>query len=240
MPPKNKTAIGKGLLDKNGGLALALGCFVIVLVCLVVGLRLDAKSLAVNLLAGFVCTAISIPIAIWIIDGYLKRIARRRWSGVDILTYRAIAAHLCDSAVELLIGMDVLNDLRPMADIQEGREKPDPKAIEGLAALAKLLRTVPNPASNDLSDKAIECYKASKWDLDQLCESLLPRVIEYSDEQDLIDSLIGLDGVRRTLHNSMIGHELAVTGGVFSHLPELVDASAQVYRALLNHWTSAP
>lgn len=236
---EKRTAIRRGLLNKNVGLTLAFGCSVIALVCLVLGLRLDAKSMAVNLLAGFVCTAVGIPVAIWIIDGYLKHIARRRWSRVDILTYRAIAAHLCDSAVEILIGVDVLNDLRPMPFIQEGRDKPDAKTIEGLSALANLLRAVPNPENNDLSDKAIECYKANKWDLDQLCDSLLPRVIEYSGEQDLIDSLIGLDGIRRTLHNSMIAHEQAVTGGVFCHLPELVDASAQVYGALLNHWTSS-
>jgi|SRR5579864_4877113 len=239
IPPRNRVLIGKELLDKHVGLTLAFVCLVIFLVCLAVGLRLDAKSMTVNLAAGFVCTAVGIPVAIWIIDSYLKHTARRRWSRVDILTYRAIAAHLCDSAVEILIGIDVLNDLRPMPDIQEGRDKPDPKTIEGLSALAKLLRATPNPANNDLSDKAIECYKASKWDLDQLCDSLLPRVIEYSDEQDLIDALIVLDGVRRTLHNSMIGHEQVVTGGVFCHLPELVEASAQVYTALLNHWQPA-
>ena len=57
---------------------------------------------------GMVCTVVSVPIAIWIIDRNLKYAARRRWSRVDTLTYRAIATHLCDSAVEILIGMDVL------------------------------------------------------------------------------------------------------------------------------------
>lgn len=97
MPTRNKAVIGTGLLDKNGGLTLALGCFVIVIVCLVVGLRLDAKSMIVNLTAGFVCTVVSIPVAIWIIDRYLKQTARRRWSKVDILTYR-------DSSPSLRLG----------------------------------------------------------------------------------------------------------------------------------------
>jgi len=233
---KTRQAIRRAFLGNDAGQRLVLGCALVAVVCLVAGLLLDSKSMGVNLLAGIVCTALGIPIAIWVIDRYLKHVGRRRWSRVDTLTYRAIAAHLCDSAVEILIGMDVLMDLRPMAPIQEGRDKPDPQTVEGLGALAKLLRAVPNPGNNDLSDTAIECYKASKWDLDQLCDSLLPRVIEYSDEQDLIDSLIELDAVRRTLHNSMIGHQRAVTGGVFCHLPELVDASAQAYGALLNHW----
>jgi hypothetical protein len=236
---KIRQAIRRAFLSNPIALATVLACVFIAAICLAIGFQIDAKSMSVNVLAGLVCIALGIPIAIWIVDRYLKHIARRRWSRVDTLTYRAIAAHLCDSAVEILIGIDVLNDLRPMAPIQEGRDRPDPQTIEGLTALAKLLRAVPNPANNDLSDAAIECYKASKWDLDQLCDSLLPRVIEYSDEQDLIDALIELDTVRRTLHNSMIAHEQIVTGGVFHHLPELVDASKQVYRALLNHWKPA-
>jgi len=232
-------AIRRAFLSNPIAPAVVLACVFIAAICLVTGFQIDAKSMSVNVLAGLACIAFGIPIAIWIVDRYLKHIARRRWSRVDTLTYRAIATHLCDSAVEILIGIDVLNDLRPMAPIQEGRDRPDAQTIEGLIALAKLLRAVPNPANNDLSDAAIECYKASKWDLDQVCDSLLPRVIEYSDDQDLIDALIELDAVRRTLHNSMIAHQQVVTGGVFYHLPELVDASAKVYRALLNHWKPA-
>jgi len=229
-------AIHGAFLSNPTALKLVLACAFVAAVSLAAGLQIDPKSMGVNLLAGLVCTALGIPIAIWIIDRYLKHIAHRRWSRVGTLTHLAIAAHLCDSAVEILIGMDALNDLRPMAPIQEGRDKPDAQTIEGLGALASLLRAVPNPGNNDRSDAAIECYKASKWDLDQLCDSLLPRVIEYSDEQDLIDALIELDSVRRALHNSMIAHQQIATGGVFHHLPELVDASARVYAALLNHW----
>ena len=105
-----------------------------------------------------------------------------------------------------------------------------------LAALASLLRAVPHPGNNDLSDAAITYYENNKWDLDQLCDSLLSRVIEYSDEQDLIDALIGLDGVRRALHTSIIAHKQVLTGGVFVHLAELVDAGGNVYRSLLDHW----
>lgn len=236
VSPKTKPVIHWASLSNNIGLWLALGCVVVAAICLAIGLRLDTKSMSVNLLAGLVCIALGIPVAIWIVDLYLKHIARRRWSRVDTLTHRAIAAHLCDSAVEILIGMDVVSDHRPMMPILEGRDRPAAQTIEGLGALTNLLRAVPNPENNDLSDAAIGCYKASKWDLDQLCDSLLPRVIEYSDEQDLIDALIELDTVRRALHNSVISHQLILTGGVFHRLPELVDASAHVYGALLNHW----
>ena len=205
-------------------------------ICVVVGLSIDAQSMKVNLLAGFACTGVGVPVAIWIVDRYLKNVDRARWLRVDVLTYRAIAAHLCDAMVQLIIDTPALRNTGPMSLIQEGRDRPDARTLEGLSELAAALRAVPNQGNNDLSDAAVEYYDDDKWDLDQLCDSLLSRVIQYSDEQDLIDSLIELDGVRRTLHNAIIGHKLVVTGGVYVHLPELVDASANVYRSLLNHW----
>jgi hypothetical protein len=139
---------------------------------------------------------------------------------------------------QVLVGVTVLCDLRPMQSILEGRDKPSAETIEGLAALATMLRAVPNPGNNDLSDVASTYYEDNKWDLDQLCDNLLSRVIEYSDQQDLIDALIELDGVRRALYTSIIAHKQVLTGGVFVHMAGLVDASANVYRSLLNHWRS--
>jgi hypothetical protein len=142
---------------------------------------------------------------------------------------------MCDAMARVFVGFE-LSDCRAMTPILDGRDQPDPRTIEGLTALASLLRKVPDPSSNDLSDKAIVYYEENKWDLDQLCESLLPRVVECSDEQDLIDALTELDFVRRAFHTSIIAHRQVVTGGVYVHVAELVDASAGVYGALLNHW----
>lgn len=218
------------------GQFIVFGSIVILVACVAIGFSIDPKSMAVNLLAGFACTGVGVLVAIWVVDRYIKHVDRARWSRVDVLTHRAIATHLCDAMVQLLIDTPVLRNMGPMTLIQEGRDRPDARTIEGLAELAAMLRAVPNQGNNDLSDAAITYYEGDKWDLDELCDSLLPRVIEYSDEQDLIDSLIEFDSVRRALHTSIIGHKLVVTGGVFVHLAELVDASANVYRSLLNHW----
>jgi len=221
--------------DRNGRYVVFTSSLVFV-ACLIAGLRLDPRSMFVNLLAGLGCVALGVPIAIWVVDRYIQNATHARWARVDEMTHRAIATHLCDAMVQLLIDTPALKDFRPMPLIQEGRDKPDARTIEGLSALTAMLRDVPNPGSNDLSDAAIEYYEISKWDLDQLCDNLLTRVIEYSDEHDVIDSLAELDSVRRALHTSIIGHKLAVTGGVFENLPTLVDACGKVYALLLNHW----
>jgi hypothetical protein len=221
--------------DRSGQVVVAVSGLVFV-GCLIAGFRLDRKSMTINLLAGLACTGLGVLVAVWVVDRYIRHAARLRWAKVDVLTYRAIAAHVCDAMVQLLIDTTVLKDMRPLPSIQAGRDEPDAKTIEGLSELASLLRAVPNPGSNDLSDAAITFYENSKWDLDQVCDSLLPRLIEYSDAHDLINSLIEFDAERRALHTSIIAHQQAVTGGVFVHLPTLVDASANVYRILLKHW----
>ncbi len=192
--------------------------------------------MTVNLLAGVACTVAGILAAIWVVELYMRHAARARWSRVSVLTYRAIAAHLCDLMVEALTSMTVLRDHRPMTAILSGRESPDPQTIEGLVTLASMLRAVPDPWSNDVSGEVVAFYEKNKWDLDQLCDGLLPRVIEYSDEQDLIDALTEFDGARRALHNAVLAHKKITIGGIISSLAGLVDASANVYRSLLNHW----
>lgn len=229
-----KRIIHSQFIQGRTGWYIVVACGLALVGCIIAGLLVDAKSMVVNLLAGIGCTALGILIAIWVVDRYLVQAARARWLRVDTLTHRAIAEHLCDMTVQLLIEMS--DDQRPMTSILEGRDKPDPRTLEGLTALAAILRAVPDPESNDRSDAAIAYYEQNKWDLDQLCDRLSSRVIQYSDEQDLIDALIELDGARRALLNSIIAYKLIVIGGVFLDLAKLVDASSNVYQALLNHW----
>lgn len=167
--------------------------------------------------------------------------SREQAAPTSTLTYRAIAAHLCDAMAQVFVGLG-LNDCRPMTLILEGRDVPDARTVEGLSRLAAILRAIPNRGSNDLSDKAAGYYEENKWDLDQLCTDLLARVVQLShgQEQDLIDALMGLDLVRRAFHTSIIAHKQVVTGGVFVHVADLVDASAEVYRALLRRWKASP
>lgn len=165
---------------------------------------------------------------------------RRRTELVSMLTYRAIAAHLCDAMAQVFVEHS-LDDCRPMTAILEGRDNPDSRTLEGLAALSTMLRGVPNPDDNELSDTTAQYYQNNMWDLDQICDDLLLRLIQlgHPHEQDLIDALMTLDLVRRALQTSIIAHRQVVTGGVFVHLAELVDASAGVYKALARHWKAA-
>lgn len=220
----------------KAGLAIVAACTLILVSCLIAGFGIDTKAMSVNLFAGVACTAVGVLVAIWVIDQYVRYVSRLRWSRVENLTHSAIAAHICDAMVEVVIGTSFLHDQRPMDPILEGRDKPKVKAVEGMTDLASMLSTKAGSWCNDASDNVVNVYEEIKSDLDQLCESLLPRVIEYSDEQDLIDKLVELDRARRALRNATVVHKKIRTGGIVSNLLELVDACSNVYQSLLTHW----
>jgi hypothetical protein len=127
---------GRFIRGRTGWYIVA-ACIPVLVGCLIAGFSLDAKSMGVNLLAGLACTALGVLVAIWVVDRYVRHVARLRWSRVDTLTYRAIAAHLCDAMAQILVDTPVLRDLRPMTSILEGRDKPDTRTIEGLGPAQK-------------------------------------------------------------------------------------------------------
>lgn len=92
-------------------------------------------------------------------------------------------------------------------------------------------------ADESPSDVAIQFYNVVRWDLDQIQDVLTPRVIESSTDQKLLDTLIEFDEARRELHHAIIAHQQVVTGGVFSNVLMLVEASINVYQAILEHRT---
>jgi len=231
-----KLTLRIAFIRDRAGLSIVAACILILFFCLIAGFRVDAKAMSVNLLAGVACTSLGVFVAIWVVDQYVRYVSRLRWSRVESLTCSTIAAHICDAMVEVVIGTSFLHDQRPMDSILKGRDKPHVKVVEGLTDLASMLSTKADSWSNDTSDSVVDVYEMIKWDLDQLCEDILPRVIEYSGEQDLIDKLIELDRARRALRNATVVHKKISIGGIVSSLVEVVDACANLYQSLLRHW----
>ena len=184
-------------------------------ICVVVGLSIDAQSMKVNLLAGFACTGVGVPVAIWIVDRYLKNVDRARWLRVDVLTYRAIAAHLCDAMVQLIIDTPALRNTGPMSLIQEGRDRPDtarskgcpnwqPRCVQCQIKGTTISPMPPLNTTTTTNGTSINCAIAC-------CR------VSFNTQMSQTESIHSsdLDGVRRTLHNAIIGHKLVVTGGTY-------------------------
>jgi hypothetical protein len=110
--------------------------------------------------------------------------------------------------------------------------------VNAIGDVIESLRQVPGVATKDKStdDIAVEYYEHVKWDLDQIRDVLMPRVVQSSNDQILIDALVELDDSRRELHNATIAHKKITVGGVVPNVVGLLDRARAVYSLLVDRW----
>ena len=228
--------------DKHGqfGRSLILASIVVIVIASVVGFFIDAKSFLENLLSETAGIFASIIIALLIVDRYTEHKKEQQWTKVRDLTYAALTAHLCDLVTEMFIYFPV-DDHRPMMRIIEGRDQPNPATIPAMADLASQLRHLPSAVSKEksTSDLTVEFYEAVKWDLDQVQDVLIPRVMQSSADQEIINALVEFDSARGELHNAIIVHKQVVTHGAFPAVVALLEQTQSLYGALCKKWKSS-
>ena len=158
-----------------------------------------------------------------------------------LLTCRGLAAHLCDMASMTMVVFSSYGDHRPAGRILDGRNEPRDIAVVGFERLTNALRELKDSGSKtkSLSDQAVDFYETVKWDLDQIQMVLTPRLLGTVRDQKLVDALIDFDHAHRTLYSAILGHKLVVTQSAYSHIPDLIAAAGQVYRAMQPHWEQA-
>lgn len=143
-------------------------------------------------------------------------------------------------AVDMLLYLSP-RDQAPMMAILGGRDSPSPHAIVGMADLATKLRRLPEEVSSQesTSDRSVAfCEQDSvRWDLDQIRYVLMPRVLQRSSDQQVIDALVAFDGARRKLENAVITHKRIVVGRVLEELVKLLDQAQALYQALCEGWS---
>ncbi len=76
----------------------------------------------------------------------------------------------------------------------------------------------------------------SRWDLDQIRDVLLPRVLQSSTDQHLVEALVEFDSSRQKLHGAIIAHRQAVTHGVFPYVIDLLEQAQALYSVLCENW----
>jgi nucleoside phosphorylase len=157
-----------------------------------------------------------------------------------LLTYRGLAAHLCDMASMTMVAFPY-GDHRPAGRILEGRNEPREVAVAGFERLTDGLRNLTDSKSRtkSLSDMAIEFYEMVGWDLSQIQMVLTPRLLESATDQKLIDALMEFDHAHRTLYSAILGHKHIITQSAYSYIPDLIAAAGHLYREMLPHWERA-
>jgi hypothetical protein len=215
------------------GIPLIAASLGLVVIATAIGLWMDSKGFAVNMLAGIVGIFVGFVIGLFILDKYIEAKRKEQWARVRQITYASIANHLCDILQEAGISFGFQPD-HLMNPISEGRDHLNPAAITAIGRLASELRELPGALSTDntFSDMSVEFYKEVKWDLDQISEVLIPRVIDGAANQHVIDALIEFDMARLELRNAVHVHKRIAIGGIFPDVIQLLEQARVVYSAL--------
>ena len=213
---------------------------VIVVLSLFGGFLLDWRGFLEGVLASIAFSGITIIVGLFFVDRLIEHRQEQQWERVRLLTYRGLAAHLCDMASMTMVAFPY-GDHRPAGRILEGRNEPREVAVAGFERLKDELRNLTDSQSRTkwLSDMAVAFYEMVRWDLGHIQTVLTLHLLESATDQKLIDALMEFDHAHRTLYSAILGHKLVITQSAFYHLPNLIAAAGHLYREMRPHWDQA-
>lgn len=209
----------------------------IVAVSLIWGGLLDWHGFLEGALSSIAFSGITIVVGLFFVDRLIEHRQEQQWAKVRLLTYRGLAAHLCDMAAMIMVVFPC-GDHGATGKILEGRNEPQEEAVAGFECLTVALRNQTNSQSKtrSLSDMTVEYYEMVKWDLEQIQTVLTPRLLESATDQELIDALMEFDHAHRALYSAILGHKLIVTQSAYAYIPDLFAAASRLYKEMLPHW----
>ncbi len=204
----------------------------LVLVASAIGLWMDAKGFAVNLLAGVVGIFVGFVIGLLILDKYIEAKRKEQWAKVRGLTYTSIANHACDIFQEAGISFGFQPDSL-MNLIGEGRDHLAPRSMDAMESFISELSRLPNAQTySGFSEQTVEFYEEVRWDLDQICEVLYPRVLDSASSEHVVEALAEFAKSRQNLRNAVYVEKRIAIGGIFPTVLQLLEKARVVYNAL--------
>ncbi|AFY59499.1 hypothetical protein [Synechococcus sp. PCC 6312] len=185
--------------------------FLLITVCTGICIYLDFKAFLVNFLSGVVVSGISLIAGLFLVDRVVEYLREKRWSKVRKLIFRNITHHFHEVISWMTIYLQVGEEGIERPNFAISRTSiPNQVTLEYSGQLIKnIKRKIKNnePLSGDsfiLSlTSVIEFYKWIEWRLHYIEIVLVPRLIESSTEQILIDNLIIFESSIHKLRNSV-------------------------------------
>jgi len=221
-------------------------CIILGIIASLIGSSIDAKAYWGNLSAEITSIAISVLIAFLIISRFTRYQREKQWKRVRRMTYQAITAHLCDILNDLFACFP-LYDFAIRARIMDGRNYPTVECVDAMTDLIAQLQkfSCSYDGEEHLSDLATKYYNEIRWDVDQMRNVITPRVIQSSDDQELIDALVEFDSVVRELYSAIKAHRQVADGRVFlagdiafPEIIRLIEKARTIYRIIARRWAT--
>lgn len=156
-------------------------------------------------------------------------------------TYEAIANHICNIGIEIpkhfpYVESELVNDIR------SGYYVFKPEAAKALENIAEILeQRIPNFDYQEIVDKQIYgFYDSVVWDLNNISDILLPRILYFFDDQGLVDDdyraidlLMIIETARRNIQHYLFVDR---TGSMLvkSDLVRMTRIMASLYRHIIH------
>ena len=204
----------------------------VVVVCLfffLIGMLLDWKGFIGNASAG----AIEIIITVTIIDWLLQQQRRKRWQRVRAQIIAALTQHIGNIASEYMTGFDGpgLHLLDYAEDIGAGYWVAEPRTLKAIRSMIENMKEAPRPDNHP--KQAEKVHSTIQWDITQIRDSLLPRVIDIEcDEPELVSLLGEFDNADRRWVNQMTLDREVAAGDQYSEAINLLKEASRVYEYL--------
>jgi len=213
--------------------------FLIVLFVLVLGgAFLDPKDFFINVSSGILDVFIGFLIAIVFLDHYQKAAKERQWVKVRDLTYTSITHHLSRVLARVVdhYGGLLENPRSLRSAIMHGYRRPNANSITAIKYIRDTLIKVPDEVQKQYAEQNIKLLEQIRWDLERLGDNLIPRVLQFSDDQEIIDILINLDRTQELFQNSVDHQGSAGQYFSFKHLLSLAEEIENLFTALIRDW----
>jgi hypothetical protein len=119
-------------------------------------------------------------------------------------------------------------------DIGAGYWEAKPQTVKAIQSMVENMEEAPRPG--DHTEQAESLHSVVQWDITQIRDSLLPRVIDIEcDEPELVNLLSALDNADRRWVNQMILDREVAAGDQYSAAIDLLREAARVYGYLVDH-----
>lgn len=208
----------------------------LILLSTIIGIMLDFQAFTSNIISEIVGLLISIVVGLFVVDKYTSFYQAKQWNQVRSLTYKSIASHLCEISIQTIIIFPV-KDNRPIRALNVGRFKPNHDTILAMDQVIDEIRQISIKLdTKSATDFPYNLYEVIEWDLDQIQDILIPRVVQSSDDQEFINMLIELDSSRESLYTSVISRNKVTANEGLNNVIKLLELCRGIYSKLFERW----
>ena len=164
-------------------------------------------------------------------------VRRRQWREARIIIYNVVRNHVCDIADKAYLYMQIGNK-KDRKLINFGRGMPMFETAMGLSHLITDMKNVRRRSygEDEFPRKSMQYYESIKWNIEQMQMVVIPRVLQFSVDEEVVESLIGFDDACRRLMKSAVGQGESADYKMYVNMINMVEAAAEVYNITYGKW----